>query len=284
MPTTPGRTARPSTPTSTSGWTYDYYFKRFGRRGLDNRDCRSSASCTRRGAGRHSDFRPFSDFYLNAFYCGDGMMALRRGPAAGRHARRRRLGLLVGRARHRRARADPRRDRLLVAPDLSERVGRAQRGVLRHHGHVRRVLLPAAGHGNLRADYLFWRRYRQAGGDPVDRRSAGLRRSRPLLATLHRHRRQRRRAHPTPASPTTRSIWRSKAAPTAHRGCRCRASAREPRADRARVLSGVHTDAAGERHVRGRAVATIQAARDLFGANSAAERAVTQAWTAVGVN
>ena len=30
--------------------------------------------------------------------------------------------------------------------------------------------------------------------------------------------------------------------------------------------------------------ATIQASRDLFGSNSAAERAVTQAWTAVGVN
>ena len=30
--------------------------------------------------------------------------------------------------------------------------------------------------------------------------------------------------------------------------------------------------------------ATIQAARDLYGNNSAAERAVTQAWTAVGVN
>jgi len=30
--------------------------------------------------------------------------------------------------------------------------------------------------------------------------------------------------------------------------------------------------------------ATIQAARDLYGSNSAAERAVTQAWTAVGVN
>lgn len=28
---------------------------------------------------------------------------------------------------------------------------------------------------------------------------------------------------------------------------------------------------------------TIQAARDLYGAGSAAERAVTQAWTAVGV-
>jgi bacillolysin len=30
--------------------------------------------------------------------------------------------------------------------------------------------------------------------------------------------------------------------------------------------------------------ATIQAARDLFGGNSAAERAITDAWTAVGVN
>jgi Zn-dependent metalloprotease len=31
-------------------------------------------------------------------------------------------------------------------------------------------------------------------------------------------------------------------------------------------------------------VATIQAARDLCGTNSAAERALVQAWTAVGVN
>jgi Zn-dependent metalloprotease len=30
--------------------------------------------------------------------------------------------------------------------------------------------------------------------------------------------------------------------------------------------------------------ATIQAARDLYGAGGAVERAVTQAWTAVGVN
>ena len=30
--------------------------------------------------------------------------------------------------------------------------------------------------------------------------------------------------------------------------------------------------------------ATIQAARDLYGANSAAATAITQAWTAVGVN
>ena len=30
--------------------------------------------------------------------------------------------------------------------------------------------------------------------------------------------------------------------------------------------------------------ATLRAARDLYGANSAAERALTQAWTAVGVN
>ena len=32
-----------------AGWTYDYYFKRFSRRGLDNREpFRSATSCTRR--------------------------------------------------------------------------------------------------------------------------------------------------------------------------------------------------------------------------------------------
>jgi Zn-dependent metalloprotease len=34
----------------------------------------------------------------------------------------------------------------------------------------------------------------------------------------------------------------------------------------------------------GARAATIQAARDLYGANSPAETAITQAWTAVGVN
>jgi Zn-dependent metalloprotease len=39
-----------------------------------------------------------------------------------------------------------------------------------------------------------------------------------------------------------------------------------------------------ETHRDKRKAATIQAARDLYGANSNAERAITQAWTAVGVN
>ena len=58
----------------------------------------------------------------------------------------------------------------------------------------------------------------------------------------------------------------------------------EPRADREGLLPRVHADAAGERDFSVARAATIQSARDLYGASSPAERAVTQAWTAVGVN
>ncbi len=46
--------------------------------------------------------------------------------------------------------------------DLSERVGRAQRGVLGHHGHGGRVLLPAGRQRLLRADYLIGEDVRSA--------------------------------------------------------------------------------------------------------------------------
>lgn len=57
-----------------AGWTYDYYFKRFGRRGLDNADMpiRSVVHPVRR-----LDFfsqRGLSVFYANAAYFGDGIM------------------------------------------------------------------------------------------------------------------------------------------------------------------------------------------------------------------
>jgi len=88
-----------------AGWTYDYYYKRFGRRGLDDRD-RPLVVMT--NAVAQQAWRTVS-------------------------------------ARRRRARAHARRDRFDVAPDLCRRVGRVERGVLRHHGHLGRVLLPDAG-------------------------------------------------------------------------------------------------------------------------------------------
>jgi hypothetical protein len=60
-------------------------------------------------------------------------------------------------------------------------------------------------------------------------------------------------------------------------------AAREPRADREGDVPRVHLDDAVGRGLRGRARVTVQSARDLYGAGSPAERALIQAWTAVGV-
>ena len=64
-----------------AGWTYDYYFKRFGRRGLDDRDIQITSivhPVLRADASRYSaaiqDF-----FFLNAFYAGNGVMVYGEG-------------------------------------------------------------------------------------------------------------------------------------------------------------------------------------------------------------
>jgi bacillolysin len=55
-----------------SAYTYDYYFKRFGRRGLDNANHKLANMVH---LVKRSDFftspADVLDFYLNAFYCGD---------------------------------------------------------------------------------------------------------------------------------------------------------------------------------------------------------------------
>jgi bacillolysin len=68
------------------GWTYDYYFKRFGRRGLDNNDRAIRAvvhPVSRSDIFEHiNDDEIFGTFYLNAFWCGEcsgGMMMFGEG-------------------------------------------------------------------------------------------------------------------------------------------------------------------------------------------------------------
>ncbi len=67
------------------GWTYDYYFKRFGRRGLDNHDIQITGLAN---PVRRSDLETSSDsvigtFFLNAFYAGGGYMVYGVGLPAG---------------------------------------------------------------------------------------------------------------------------------------------------------------------------------------------------------
>ena len=64
-----------------AGWTYDYLFKRFGRRGLDDSDLRILSLVH---PVRQQDFASapplvFLLFYLNAFYAGNGVMVYGEG-------------------------------------------------------------------------------------------------------------------------------------------------------------------------------------------------------------
>jgi len=55
------------------GWTYDYYFKRHGRRGLDNRDrpIVTLINGARREDGANVPLDLFGLFVVNAFWCGE---------------------------------------------------------------------------------------------------------------------------------------------------------------------------------------------------------------------
>ena len=56
-----------------SAYTYDYYFKRFGRRGVDNADRRilNMVHLVKRSDIFTASADVFSTFYMNAFYCGE---------------------------------------------------------------------------------------------------------------------------------------------------------------------------------------------------------------------
>ena len=66
---------------SYAGWTYDYYFQRFNRRGLDGNDLEilSIVHPVRREDLFSYPNDVISTFYLNAFYAGDGVMVYGEG-------------------------------------------------------------------------------------------------------------------------------------------------------------------------------------------------------------
>ena len=71
-----------------AGWTYDYFYKRFGRRGLDNQDMPivSVVHPVRREDFTRYGTDVISFFFVNAFYAGDGIVVYGEGLPAGRRA------------------------------------------------------------------------------------------------------------------------------------------------------------------------------------------------------
>jgi bacillolysin len=267
------------------GWTYDYYFKRFNRRGLDNRDRPIVAVVhPARRQDVQQNFGQFSVFYTNAAYFGDGIMVFGVGLPPG--------FTLGGRTWDYSSGALD-----LVAHELTHGVTDYSSGLiyLNESGALNEAFsdimgtsveffYQEPGNGNLRADYLFWE-------DTV--KPAGIRSlADPMAYGNPDHYSRRFTGTADNGGVHSNSGIANQAFYLAIEGGTNRTSGlavqgvgAANRAQMEHVFYRAFTQMlpANATFAVARA-ATIQAARDLYGANSAAERAVTQAWTAVGVN
>ena len=270
-----------------SGYTYDYYFKQFNRRGLNDANLRMQSLVH---PVRRSDFNvygsQFSAFFANAVYYGNGTMAYGVGLPAGFTSSGRSWDYASGAID-------------IVAHEIthgvtdytSNLIYRNESGALNESfsdimGTAVEFFFQPQGNGVLQADYL-------CGEDIARGAASGIR---SLASPMDR------------GHPDHYSIRYTGAADGG--GVHINSGipnhvfylAIEGGTNR---VSGLHVEGVGGGNrlqiesVFYRAFtqllpadatfamarqATIQAARDLYGAGSAAERAMTQAWNAVGVN
>jgi thermolysin len=268
-----------------TGWTYDYYYKRFDRRGLDNANIRIQTVVH---PVRRSDFGSFGNlfpiFYANAAYFGDGILVYGVGLPGGVTSGGRTWDFTSGALD-------------IVAHELthgvtqysSNLIYRNESGALNEAfsdmmGASVEFFYQPAGSGNLRADYL-------VGEDAV--KPFGIRSmSDPGMFAHPDHYSIRFTGSADNGGVHINSGIANHAFYLAIEGGTNRTSglsaqgvgaANREQIERVFYRAFTQLMPADSTFAVARA-ATVQAARDLFGANSAAERAVTQAWTAVGVN
>ena len=268
-----------------AGYTYDYYFKRFGRKGLNNADIRMQNLVH---PVRRSDFQiyidDYEDFFVNAFYDGGGVMVYGEGLPPNVTVGGQTWDFLSGSLD-------------VVAHELSHGVTeyssnliyRNESGALNESfsdimGTSVEFFFQAAGNGPLRADYLM-------GEDVI--RPGGLRSmSDPGSFGDPDHYSKRFLGSADNGGVHINSGISNQAFYLAIEGGTNRTSgiavqgvggANREQIEKMFYRAFTQLMPANSTFSVARA-ATIQAARDLYGANSAAERAVTAAWTAVGVN
>jgi bacillolysin len=268
-----------------AGYTYDYYFKRFGRKGLNNADIRIQTLVHPvRRADLQTYFDDYGDFFLNAFYDGGGVMVLGEGLPPGFTAGGQSWDYLAGAID-------------IVAHELSHGVTeysadliyRNESGALNEAfsdimGASVEFFFQPAGSGPLHADYLM-------GEDAV--RPGGLRSLEdPGAHGDPDHYSRRYTGLDDNGGVHTNSTIVSHAFYLAVEGGTNRTSglsvqgvgsANREQMEKVFYRAFTQMLPANATFAVARA-ATTQAARDLYGAGSPAERAVTQAWTAVGVN
>jgi thermolysin len=270
-----------------AGYTYDYYFKRFGRRGLDDNNIRilSLANPVHRTSDDLSlYFSSFPDFFVNAFYFGGGVMVygvgLPEGVTVGGQSWNFTSGAIdvVG---HELTHG--------VTEFTSNLIYRNESGALNEAfsdmmGTSIEFFFQPAGNGDRKADYVI-------GEDVV--KPGGLRSlENPAAYGDPDHYSRRFVGAADNGGVHTNSAIASQAFYLAIEGGTNRTSGLNVQGVGAanrdqieKVFYRAFTMLLPSNATFALArTATIQAARDLYGSNSNAERAVTQAWTAVGVN
>jgi thermolysin len=267
-----------------SGWTYDYLFKRFGRLGLDNRNLPITNIVH---PAVFNDYFVYGDdvldYLINAFYAGDGVMVYGDGLPVGITAGGQSFDPLSGALD-------------VVAHELTHGVTdyTSQLEYLGESGALNEAFsdmlgtsvefyFQQSGTARGQADYL-------VGEDVV--RPGGIRSlANPSLFGQPDHYSQFVRTLEDNGGVHTNSGIPNHAFYLAIEGGRHRTSglnvtgvgaANREQIEKVFYRAFTTMLPANARFTTARA-ATIQAARDLYGAGSAVERAVTEAWTAVGV-
>ena len=281
------------------GWTYDFFYKRFGRRGLDNRD-RPVVIFTNAVTQQDALNLPpdlFFIFAVNAFWCGEcgpngiGIMAFGNGipPSFALTSNGNNYTYFAGAldiAAHELTHGVTDSSSRLIYRNESGALNEAFSDVM---GTAVEFFFHPAGTGRGRADYLL--------GEDISRaaRPGSLDGDRslenPALYGSPDHYSRRYTGTADNGGVHINSGIANHAFYLAIEGGVNRTSGQSVQgvgaANRDQIEKVFYrafvfllpSDAA---FATARA-ATVQAARDLYGANSAAERAVTQAWTAVGV-
>ncbi len=279
------------------GWTYDYYFKRHGRRGLDNRD-RPLISLINAVSQQGALSLPpeLLDFALNAFWCPDcgpgaiGVMFFGNGIPSTVTFFGQNVGQLAGSLD-------------IVAHELTHGVisassnllpfdepGALNEAIADMMGTAAEFFFQVPGSGIGQADYLMGEdSFRAPGGAGLN----GIRSmSNPIAYGYPDHYTIRFTGPQDNGGVHINSTIPSHAFYLSIEGGRNRVSgitvqgvgaANREQIEKSFYRAFTFLLPASANFSTARA-ATIQAARDLYGANSAAANAITQAWTAVGVN
>lgn len=268
-----------------AGWTYDYFFRRYGRRGLDNADqpIVSLVHPVRR-ADVFVQFEEFQDFFVNAFYDGGGVVVYGEGLPPNITIGGQTWDFLAGALD-------------IVAHELthgvteysSDLIYRNESGALNEAfsdmmGTSAEFFFQPAGNAALQADYLLAEDVVRPGGIRSMENPAGYgdpdHYSRRLQISADNG-----GVHANSGIPNHAFYLAIEGGTNRTSGMAVQGVGAANREQIEKVFYRAFTQMLPSSATFATArAATIQAARDLYGASSAAERAVTQAWTAVGVN